>query len=347
MTGRKILITGGAGFIGSHLSERCIAKGDSVVALDNFNNFYNPDVKRKNIENLLNQERYKIVEGDIRNVDDLAEAFNHGPFDIVVHLAAMAGVRPSIEQPSLYMDVNVLGTQKLIDCMVAQKKPPFLAMASSSSVYGERDGEPFKETDITDRPISPYAASKVACEMIAHAAFFAHQLSTVCLRFFTVYGPRQRPDLAIHKFCKLIDADEPIELYGDGTTMRDYTFIDDIVSGIESVMELAKGEPIFEILNLGRSEPVKLSKMVECIEHSLGKKAKIVYKPRQTGDVTNTFANIEKAQKLIGYKPVTSIEKGIDALVAWHQENKKSDSSNRIKAYSSKGSGSASKEALE
>ncbi len=344
---RKILITGGAGFIGSHLSERCIAYGDSVVALDNFNNFYNPDVKRKNIEGLLKSDRYKLVEGDIRNVDDLAEAFNHGPFDIVVHLAAMAGVRPSLEQPTLYMDVNVLGTQRLIDCMVAQKKLPFFAMASSSSVYGERDGKPFKESDITDRPISPYAASKVACEMIAHAAFFAHKLSTVCLRFFTVYGPRQRPDLAIHKFCKLIDNDEPIELYGDGTTMRDYTFIDDIVGGIEGVMALAEREPLFEILNLGRSEPVKLSKMVECIESSLGKKAQIVYKPRQTGDVTNTFANIEKAQKLIAYKPQTSIEKGIDALVRWHLANKNSDSSNRIKAYSSKGSGSTSKEALE
>lgn len=341
----KILITGGAGFIGSHLAERCLAQSHEVVVIDNFNTFYDPAVKRKNVQPALQSDRYNLIEGDIRNIQDLEKAFSKGPFDIVVHLAAMAGVRPSLEQPALYMDVNVLGTQRLIDFMLTQEKLPFFIMASSSSVYGEREHEPFKESDLTDRPISPYAASKVSCEMIAHSAFFAHKLSSVCLRFFTVYGPRQRPDLAIHKFCKLIDSDQPIEVYGDGSTQRDYTFIDDIVSGIEGVMHLKDNGPLFEILNLGRSQPVKLSTMIECIEKSLGKKAKIIHKPRQTGDVSNTFANIDKATALIGYKPQTSIEMGIAALVAWHLENKKEKS--LVKAYSSKTSGSARVEALE
>jgi len=247
----------------------------------------------------------------------MERVFATEPFDAVVHLAAMAGVRPSLENPSYYMDVNVLGTQRLLDKATASAKLPTFIFGSSSSVYGERSTESFKETDLTDRPVSPYAASKVAGEMICHAAHKSAEMSVMCLRFFTVFGPRQRPDLAIHKFLKLMKAGKPIEVYGDGNTRRDYTFVDDIVDGIIKAMTLK--EPGFEIVNLGRGNPIRLSEMIEALESALGQKAVIDRKPIQKGDVSNTFANIDKARKLLGYEPKTSFEEGIRKFLAWQK----------------------------
>ncbi|MGD9682012.1 MAG: SDR family NAD(P)-dependent oxidoreductase [Candidatus Obscuribacterales bacterium] len=326
----RVLVTGGAGFIGSHLVERLIFEdGVKVTVLDNFNDFYDPGIKRRNLHRVMHHENFTLVEGDIRNRHDVERAFapgnpSQGPVDAVVHLAAMAGVRPSIENPGLYMDVNIMGTQNLLDCAAAQparsQTSPFFVFASSSSVYGERQAEHFRESDRTDRPISPYAASKMAGEMLCHTAHKNTGLDIVCLRFFTVFGPRQRPDLAIHKFCRLIDEGKPIEVYGDGSTQRDYTYIRDIVDGIMGVFGMDR--PCFEIINLGRSEPVVLKDMIACIEKSLGKKADIVHKPMQKGDVPNTFAGIERARQLLAYQPSTGIEEGIDAFVAWYREDR-------------------------
>jgi UDP-glucuronate 4-epimerase len=232
----------------------------------------------------------------------------------------MAGVRPSLERPTLYLDVNVVGTQVLLDACRQQAVPPMLIFASSSSVYGQRQSEVFLESDRCDRPISPYAASKLAGEMICHTAHRASGMDVICLRFFTAYGPRQRPDLAIHKFCRLIAADQPIEMYGDGTSKRDYTYVEDIVGGIEKALCLA--EPGFEVINLGRGEPVDLVDMIRTIEKALGKKATIVHKPMPAGDVKNTFAGIERARSLLGYEPQTSMAEGIAKFVAWYQDSK-------------------------
>lgn len=328
MKNKKILVTGGAGFIGSHLVERLLSRNNEVVVIDNFNDFYDPAIKRDNIasiEKLDSADRLQVVEGDIRSLTDVEEVFSRGPFDAVVHLAAMAGVRPSLENPALYVDVNLRGTQNLLDAACAQASGlPLFVFASSSSVYGAREpgSDSFKESDRTDRPVSPYAATKMSGEMICHSQHVATGLDIVCLRFFTVFGPRQRPDLAIHKFCRLIDEDKPIDMYGDGKSQRDYTYIGDIVDGITGVLELEK--PGFEILNLGRNEPVLLCEMIECIEKSLGKKATINRKPMQKGDVPNTFANIDKARRLIGYEPGTSFDKGVAEFVEWYIASKKS-----------------------
>lgn len=329
MKNKRILVTGGAGFIGSHLVERLLSRDNEVVVIDNFNDFYDPAIKRANIESLKmlgNSDRLQVVEGDIRSKEDVEETFARGPYDAVVHLAAMAGVRPSLENPSLYVDVNLRGTQNLLDAACAkEERMPLFVFASSSSVYGSREpgSDSFRESDRTDRPISPYAATKMSGEMICHSQHVATGLDIVCLRFFTVFGPRQRPDLAIHKFCRLIDEDKPIDMYGDGKSQRDYTYIGDIVDGITGVLELKK--PGFEILNLGRSEPVLLCEMIECIEKSLGKKAVINRKPMPKGDVPNTFANIDKARRLIGYEPGTSLDKGVAEFVEWYIANKRSN----------------------
>lgn len=321
---RKVLVTGGAGFIGSHLVERLLERGDEIVVLDSFNNFYDPSVKRANVRTQLGNKNYTLVEGDLRSDDDLARTFEHGPFDVVVHLAAMAGVRPSMDQPALYMDINLVGTQKLMDRILAQHKPARLVFGSSSSVYGERAGESFSEDDRVDTPLSPYAASKASGELICYAAHHTRGLQVVNLRFFTVFGPRQRPDLAIHKFCKLIDSGKPIEVYGDGQSKRDYTYVADIVSGIEKSMEFEFSG--WEIINLGRSEPVVLMEMIQLIEKYLGKKAVIEHKPFQTGDMPYTFANIEKAKRLLKYEPNYSFEQGIRNFVEWFVESKQKQS---------------------
>ncbi len=312
---RHILVTGAAGFIGSHLVDRLLATGDKVTAIDNLNSFYDPTLKRENIHAHLANKNYKLLEGDIRDPIAVAQAFAFGPFDAVVHLAAMAGVRPSLENPGLYMDVNINGTQRLLDCVCKEPETRFV-FGSSSSVYGKRSTEEFLETDRVDQPLSPYAASKASAEMACYAAHHSYNLPVVALRFFTVYGPRQRPDLAIHKFCKRIAAGEPIDVYGDGSSKRDYTFINDIIDGIESAISYDCSG--FNIINLGRSEPVILLDMIKTIEKYLKKTAKLNFKDPQLGDVPFTFANIEKARKLLGYKPSTSLDQGIRAFAEWY-----------------------------
>ncbi len=312
---RNVLVTGGAGFIGSHLVERLLERQDKLVVLDSFNDFYDPSIKRHNVASHLAHPNYKLIEGDLRSETDMDRVFSEAKFDVVVHLAAMAGVRPSMNDPALYMDINLVGTQKLIDRILQQSQPARLVFGSSSSVYGERLGESFREDDRVDNPLSPYAASKAAGELICYAAHHTRGLRVINLRFFTVFGPRQRPDLAIHKFCKLIDSGKPIEVFGDGTSKRDYTYVADIVSGIERAMEVQFSG--WEILNLGRSEPVVLMDMIQLIEKYLGKKALMRHKPFQLGDMPYTFANIEKAQKLLGYEPNFSFEQGIKNFVEW------------------------------
>jgi UDP-glucuronate 4-epimerase len=317
---RTVLVTGGAGFIGSHLVDSLLSKGNRIVVLDNFNEFYDPGRKRRNIKEHLANPLYRLVEGDLRNDLVMDQVFGEEQFDVVVHLAAMAGVRPSMSAPQLYMDVNVNGTQKLLDRMIAQKRQPKLVFGSSSSVYGNRSGEFFQECDRVDQPLSPYAASKGAGELICYAAHYTTGLPVVCLRFFTVFGPRQRPDLAIHKFCHLIDEGQPIQVFGDGTSKRDYTFVADIVSGIEKSMNYeAKA---FDIFNLGRSDPVLLNDMIGLLEQALGKKAAIEHKPMQTGDMPYTFASIDKAREALDYEPTVSFPEGVKRFVAWYLENK-------------------------
>jgi UDP-glucuronate 4-epimerase len=327
---RKILVTGGAGFIGSHLVDRLLANDNQVVVLDNFNDFYNPERKRKNIAGHIKQANYFLHEGDLRNDADLDRLFAEGPFDYVVHLAAMAGVRPSLLNPDIYMDVNVLGTQKLLNRISKNGGNTRFIFGSSSSVYGNRSQECFSETDLIDQPLSPYAASKVAGEVIAYACHKTTGLPIVCLRFFTVFGPRQRPDLAIHKFCRLIDEGKPIDVYGDGTSKRDYTYVADIVSGI--VAALTYDLAGFDVINLGRSEPVYLHEMIKCLESALQKKAIINHKPMQVGDMPWTYANIEKAKQLLAYEPKTTFAQGIDNFVAWHLKEKDSVGQNKAKA---------------
>ncbi len=319
---RNILVTGGAGFIGSHLVEKLLEQNDKVVVLDNFNTFYDPTMKEGNVAAFRTNNNCVVIDGDIRDDAILDEAFSNGPFDAVVHLAAMAGVRPSLQQPALYMDVNVNGTQKVIDRILPTADRTRFVFGSSSSVYGARSGESFKETDRVDLPISPYAASKAANELQCYAAHSSKGLKVVALRFFTVFGPRQRPDLAIHKFCKLIHDGKSIEVYGDGTSKRDYTFVADIVRGIESAIEypLSSG---YDIINLGRSDPVQLMEMIQLLEKHLGIKAKMEMKEMQVGDVPYTYANIERARELLGYEPSTSFEEGIKKFVSWFVENKR------------------------
>jgi UDP-glucuronate 4-epimerase len=314
---RNILVTGGAGFIGSHLIDKLLSMGDRVTVLDNFNDYYNPDRKRLNIQEHLKHTQYRIVEGDLRDDASLQEVFSHGAFDGVVHLAAMAGDRPSLSQAAYYMEVNINGTQKLLDRIAEYCPKARLAFGSSSSVYGGRSGESFKETDRVDQPFSPYAASKAAGELICYSAHHTNNLQVVCLRFFTVFGPRQRPDLAIHKFCKLISNGQPIEVYGDGSTKRDYTFVGDIVDGI--IGALTYDLPGYDIINLGRSEPVVLMDMIRCLEKHIGKTAEIVHLPMQTGDVPFTYASIEKARRVLNYEPKVTFDEGIKRFVDWHK----------------------------
>lgn len=316
MARRNILVTGGSGFIGSHLIDSLLKQGDTVVTIDNFNDFYDPTVKRRNSAEHRKNSAYTIIEGDIRDDAALDQVFAKGPFDVVVHLAAMAGVRPSLSQPAHYMDVNVVGTQKILDRIIPDAKRTRLVFGSSSSVYGGRSGESFSESDQVDHPLSPYAATKAANELQCYAAYHTTGLNVVCLRFFTVFGPRQRPDLAIHKFCHLIDEGKTVELFGDGTTRRDYTFVLDIVAGIEAAMSYAL--PGFDIINLGRSEPVVLFDMVKSLEKHLGKTANIVHKPMQVGDVPYTFASIDHAREVLGYSPKTSFDEGVRQFVEWY-----------------------------
>ena len=316
----KILITGGAGFIGSHLSERLISLGMEVCAIDNFDDFYPEAIKRSNIKNLLGRDEFKFLEGDIRDRDLLKDVIRKSSPDIIVHLAAKAGVRPSILDPILYQDVNILGTNILLEVMREEGLKKFV-FASSSSVYGNCPNFPFSEDDPMANPISPYGMTKKAGEVLCYTYHHLYGIDTVCLRFFTVYGPRQRPDMAIHKFTKKIVSGEKIEVFAEGKSGRDYTYIDDIVSGIHGSMDYVSRlkKPVFEIVNLGGSKIVRLNELVRIVEKGLDKKADLKLMPSQPGDVELTSAEISKAEKLFGYKPETSIEEGIDNFIKWYR----------------------------
>ncbi|MGD9110610.1 MAG: SDR family NAD(P)-dependent oxidoreductase [Phycisphaerales bacterium] len=308
----KVLVTGAAGFIGSHLTERLLSNGWEVVGVDNFDDFYDPQVKRRNISQALQNNNFRLIEADIRDRDSMEKALADG-IDSIVHLAARAGVRPSIEQPLLYADVNINGTMVLLEAAHKNNIGKFV-FGSSSSVYGNNKKIPFAEEDNVDFPISPYAATKKACELICHTYHSLYDISISCLRFFTVYGPRQRPDLAIHKFARLIEQGKPIPVFGDGSMMRDFTYIDDIIDGTVAAIEKCSG---FEIYNLGESRPIKLSDLIAEIETALGKKAEKQYLPVQPGDVQRTYADVTKAMRELGYQPRTHIKDGLTKFVQW------------------------------
>jgi len=312
----KILVTGGAGFIGSHVCERLLHEGHSVSILDDLNNFYSPAAKEANLEAIRRQGAYAFFFGDISDEARVREVFEASRPDAVIHLAARAGVRPSLEQPLLYGQVNVQGTITLLEACRKQGVPKFV-FASSSSIYGIANQVPFREDDSVNMPVSPYAATKIAGEKIAYTYSHLYGLRVVCLRFFTVYGPRQRPDLAIRKFITMIDRGQPIPVYGDGSSGRDYTFVADTVGGILAALAY---DCAYDVFNLGNSQPVQLIDLIRTIEAALGKKAEIQWLPDQPGDVPITYADISKAQKLLGYRPQTPLRQGIDRLLSWYFE---------------------------
>jgi len=308
----KVLVTGAAGFIGSHLCDRLLASGWEVVGVDNFDDFYDPRIKRENVASCATQGHFRLLEADIRDKAAMEEAVAED-VDVIVHLAARAGVRPSIEQPVLYADVNLNGTVVLLEMARKRHLKKFI-FASSSSVYGNNKKVPFSEGDNVDYPISPYAATKKAGELICHSYHHLYDIGMTCLRFFTVYGPRQRPDLAIHKFARLIEDGKPIPIYGDGTMQRDFTYIDDIIDGVVAAIDKCGG---YEIYNLGESRPITVNDLVAQIEHALGKKATREHFPAQPGDVNQTYADVAKARRDLGYEPSTHIAAGLAQFVAW------------------------------
>ncbi len=313
MTEKSVLVTGGAGFIGSHLVKRLLQSEARVICLDNFDPFYDPAIKKANVRPFLSNPNFALIEGDICDRSIVSSLFQGNSIDIVVHLAAMAGVRPSVENPQLYNRVNVLGTTNLLqECGNAGLKR--FVFGSSSSVYGLNDKVPFSEDAAVGRTASPYGATKLAGEALCHTFHHLYGMPTICLRFFTVYGPRQRPEMAIHKFIRLIHAGQELPVFGDGTSRRDYTYIDDIVDGIAAAMD---SQCPFEVVNLGRSETIPLLEMIRLIETSLGKKARIKFLPFQKGDVPMTFASVAKASRLLGYQPSVSIDEGIERTVEW------------------------------
>lgn len=310
---KQILITGGAGFIGSHLCEALLQRDHQILCLDNFNDYYDPKIKRDNLRGLLGKANYQLVEGDILDQGFLRQVFESTRIDTIVHLAARAGVRPSIQDPPLYQKVNVQGTVNLLEAAKDFGVQKFI-FASSSSVYGRNKKVPFSEADVVDHPISPYAASKKAGELVCYTYHHLYALPVTCLRFFTVYGPRQRPDMAIHKFTKRIFQQDKIALYGDGRSRRDYTYITDIIQGICKSIDRCTG---YHIYNLGESKTIELLTLVELISTALGKKADIGFLPQQAGDVPVTFADISKAREELGYRPQVEIEQGIEKFVRW------------------------------
>ncbi len=314
----KILVTGGAGFIGSHLSETLLKQGQEVICLDSFNDYYNPEIKRNNISLLQGQNDYTLIEGDILNLDLLRQIFSDYKFDIVVHLAARAGVRSSIQEPLLYQQVNVEGTTNLLEMAKEFRTQKFI-FGSSSSVYGENEKVPFCENDPVDHPISPYASTKKACELICYTYYHLYSIPTTCLRFFTVYGPRQRPDMAIYKFTRAIEAGEQITMYGDGSSRRDYTYVTDIIEGICKSIEYCSD---YHIYNLGESKTIELRELIQLIAKCLGQEPKIQKVAMQPGDVPITFADITKAKNEISYHPKVNIEQGIAKFVDWFKMNK-------------------------
>ena len=318
----KILVTGGAGFIGSNLTRQLLLKNEKVICIDNFNDYYDVEFKEENVKEFLENKNYKLYRTDICNFKKLEKIFSENKIDAVIHLAARAGVRPSIEEPVLYNEVNVMGTVNLLELAKRYNVKNFVS-ASSSSVYGNNKKVPFSETDNVDFPISPYAATKKAGELACYTYHDLYDLNIACLRFFTVYGPCGRPDMAPYIFTKLISEGEKINMYGDGTTSRDYTYIDDIVSGIISVIDYVENNKnVYEIFNLGNSNTVKLKEFISIVENLVGKKAIINKMPMQPGDVERTFADISKAKKLLGYDPKTKFEDGMAEFVQWYKENR-------------------------
>jgi UDP-glucuronate 4-epimerase len=314
----NVLITGGAGFIGSHLADRRLSRGDRVTVFDDFNDFYDPAVKRRNVAPHLQNPRFRLVEGDIRDRERVFTVFREERFDAVAHLAARAGVRPSIRQPVLYEEVNCLGTLHLLEAALSHGKPRFV-FASSSSVYGINAKLPFAEDDPIDRTVSPYATTKRAGELHVFNAHHLHGLPAVCLRLFTVYGPRQRPEMAIARFIRSIEAGEPLPFYGDGGSRRDYTYVDDIADGLEAALETPLS---FEIVNLGGARPVTLARLVEEIEAATGK-ALLERLPGQPGDVPVTFASTEKAERLLDFRARVELPEGLRRSVAWHRKDQR------------------------
>lgn len=340
----KVVVTGVAGFIGSHLVEKLLKLGHSVVGIDNFHDFYSEDIKIKNvlesvnkveylneilskngknekIESLLEKislAEYSLNYCDLKDFESLDKIFNENKIDMVINLAGLAGVRPSLENPLEYEKVNVGGYLNLLECSKKYGVKKFI-QASSSSVYGNNKIVPFKETDVVDFAISPYAATKKSGEVLGHVYYKLYNIDTLQFRFFTVYGPRQRPDLAIHKFVDKILKNESIPFFGDGETYRDYTYIDDIIDGvIKGVKYLEENNNVYEIINLGESDAISLNGMVETIEKHLNKKAIINRLPMQPGDVKRTYANIDKAKEILGYKPTTKFDDGIEKFIKWY-----------------------------
>ena len=312
---KNILITGGAGFIGSHLVDHLLLEGDwAVTVVDDFNDFYAPTIKRNNVKAHEQNPAYKLIEADIRDQAALAKVFDNTQFDVIVHLAARAGVRPSLKDPQLYCETNIDGTLNLLEGARKRGVKQFV-FGSSSSVYGINAKVPFSEDDPIRQPISPYAATKGAGELLCHTYSHLYDLRSVCLRFFTVYGARQRPDLAIHKFATLISQGKPIPVFGDGKSRRDYTYIDDIIGGVRAAIDYDQTN--YEVINLGESRTVELTELISLLEQELGQKAIIDSQAPQPGDVPQTFADITRARQLLGYNPQTPIEEGIRKFVEW------------------------------
>ena len=312
----NILVTGGAGFIGSHICERLLLQKNRVICIDNFNDYYDPAIKEENISGLKDNSDFSLHRSDILDRDKLEDIFSENQVDIIIHLAARAGVRPSIENAGLYEKVNIEGTINLLDCARKFDVKRFI-FASSSSVYGGNKKIPFSETDNVDNPVSPYAATKKAGELICYTYSHLFNISIFCYRFFTVFGPRQRPEMAIHKFTREILSETPIVMYGDGSSSRDYTYIDDITDVVTSNLDNVNG---YEVFNLGNSRPVRLTELVSIIEKATGKTAIIEHREMQPGDVPATFADIIKARKMLKYNPKTSLEEGVKKFVSWYRD---------------------------
>ncbi len=312
---KNILVTGGAGFIGSHLVDHLLAEGGwHITVVDDLNDFYSPDVKRANIAAHLEKSNYRMIEADIRDAALMAAVFAETKFDCIVHLAARAGVRPSLSEPKLYAETNINGTLNLLE-LARQHGVRQFVFGSSSSVYGINAKVPFAEDDRIHQPISPYAATKAAGELLCHTYSHLYGIRIVCLRFFTVYGARQRPDLAIHKFSRLITEGKPIQVFGDGTSRRDYTYIDDIIQGVRAAIDYDRS--MYDIFNLGESQTTELQELIALLERSLDLNAIIDRQPWQPGDVPTTFADISKSRELLGYNPTTKIADGIPKFVEW------------------------------
>ena len=313
-------MTGGAGFIGSHLVERLLSEGAwRVTVVDDFNDFYDPAIKRANLAPHLGREDFRLTEVDVREREALARVFVGAKFDVIVHLAARAGVRPSLAEPVLYLETNVNGTMNLLELAREHGVRQFV-FGSSSSVYGENEKVPFAEEDPVSRPISPYAATKAAGELLCHTYSHLFGIRCISLRFFTVYGARQRPDLAIRKFARLISEGRPIPVFGDGTTRRDYTYVDDVIAGVRAAIDYEASD--YEVINLGESRTVSLNELISLLEGELGREAVIERLPPQPGDVPQTYADVSKARRLLGYEPRTQIEEGIRRFVEWFKKER-------------------------